>query len=86
MAQVMFIVQNGVVEVTTEIDGIEFVIERLYRGSVINHRSFLLADNIDSGAKCATPVTLLYLTFDVLTRKYHCFDFKDIRNKSRVLD
>jgi CRP-like cAMP-binding protein len=49
----MQIIQNGMVEVYTTMDnGVEFVIERLYRGSVINHRSFITEDKIDVNARC----------------------------------
>ena len=45
VAKVMFIIQNGIVEILTQMDkGVDFVIERLFRGAVINHRSFLLND------------------------------------------
>ena len=41
----LLIIQNGMVEIFTHMDtGVDFVIERLYRGSVINQRSFLLRD------------------------------------------
>lgn len=58
-------------------NGVDFVIERLYRGSIINHRSFLIEDNIDVIAKCATQVSLFYLDFD---------DIKKLRYQSIVLD
>mmetsp|Transcript_13817 Transcript_13817/g.9968 ORF Transcript_13817/g.9968 Transcript_13817/m.9968 type:complete len:217 (+) Transcript_13817:832-1482(+) len=55
IADRMFIVQNGMVEIFTIMDNtVNFTLERLYRGSVINHRSFLLEDKIDLGARCAT--------------------------------
>ena len=41
----MIIIQNGMVEIYTTMDnGVDFIIERLYRGSIINYRSFLLRD------------------------------------------
>lgn len=53
------------VEVYTTMDnGVEFVIERLYRGSVINHRSFITDDKIDVNARCYMPVTLFYIQWD----------------------
>jgi hypothetical protein len=53
------------VEVYTSMDnGVEFVIERLYRGSVINHRSFIIEDKIDISARCQMPVTLFYILWD----------------------
>ena len=52
-SRMMQIIQNGMVEVYTTMDnGVEFVIERLYRGSVINHRSFITEDKIDVNARC----------------------------------
>jgi hypothetical protein len=53
------------------------VIERLYRGSIINHRSFLLADVSDINGKCAETMTIFYLTFD---------DIKKIRMKNSKLN
>lgn len=50
------------VEVYTKMDnGAEFSIENLYRGSVINHNSFLLKDKIDVNARCKLPVMLFYI-------------------------
>ena len=66
IASDMFIVESGVVEILTTIDGVEFSIEKLYRGSVINHKSFLFKERIECSARCCEPVTLLYLNFDTL--------------------
>jgi len=61
----MQVIQNGMVEIYTTMDnGVEFVIERLYRGSVINHRSFITEDKIDVNARCQMPVTLFYILWD----------------------
>jgi CRP-like cAMP-binding protein len=73
----MQIIQNGMVEIYTTMDnGVEFVIERLYRGSVINHRSFITEDKIDVNARCQMPVTLFYITWDKM---------KQIKDSSPVL-
>lgn len=73
----MQIIQNGMVEIYTTMDnGVEFVIERLYRGSVINHRSFITEDKIDVNARCQMPVTLFYITWDKM---------KEIKEESPVL-
>ena len=45
-------------------NGLDFAIERLYRGSVINHKSFLLRDKIDINAKCGTPVCIYSITLE----------------------
>ena len=38
----LYIVESGCAEVYTEFEGNYFVIDRLYRGSIINHRAFLM--------------------------------------------
>ena len=48
--------------------GQEFVIERLFRGSVINHNSFILNDQIDTDAKCKTVVTVYCIDYDTVKR------------------
>lgn len=62
----MFIIKSGVLEVILKVDNSEVVIERLYRGSIINYRSFLVGDISDVSGRCATAVTLFYLSFDKL--------------------
>lgn len=65
---IMQIIQNGMVEIYTQMDnGVDFVIERLYRGSVINHRSFITEDKIDVNARCQMPVTLFYITWNKMS-------------------
>lgn len=60
----MFILKSGIVEITCKVEDQDLVIERLYRGSIINHRSFLIADTSDISARCASTVTLFYMTYD----------------------
>ena len=67
-------------------NGVEFSIERLYRGSVINHNSFIYHDKIDVNARCEFPVTLFYLgneqmeqireTCDVLSKNLDALEAK----------
>jgi len=40
----MFIVKTGIVEITVKVEGFDMAVERLYRGSVFNHRSFLMGE------------------------------------------
>ena len=75
----MYVIQSGMVEIVHTMDKgkEEFVIERLYRGSVINHNSFLMSDGIDTDAKCKTTVTVFYIEIDVINAmryKYKDFD------------
>lgn len=65
----MQIIQNGMVEIHTKMDnGVEFVIERLYRGSVLNHRTFITEDKIDVNGSCRMPVTLFYILWNDMTK------------------
>ena len=74
----MYVIQSGLVEVVHTLDeGEEFVIERLYRHSVINQNSFILNDGIDTDAKCRTAVTVYYITIDTV---------KLLREKHQSLD
>jgi CRP-like cAMP-binding protein len=68
-ADAMYIVDSGVVEIYTTMDkGVEFVIDRLYKGSVINHRAFLFNDVIDTYARCASLVSMFYIKIDDLSK------------------
>jgi CRP-like cAMP-binding protein len=53
------------------------VIERLYRGSIVNHNSFLMNDELDTDARCTSTVTVYYIDIDT---------FKTLRSKHIVLD
>jgi len=57
--------------------GKEFIIERLYRGSVVNHNSFLMNDGIDTDAKCKTIVSYFFI---------HISTIKYLRQKHIELD
>ena len=67
----MYVLQSGLVQICHELDKPgceEIVIERLYRGSVINHNSFLMNDGIDTDAKCKTAVSVFVMTIDTVKR------------------
>lgn len=75
----MYVIQSGCVEILHTFDKKkhEFVIERLFRGSVVNHNSFLMNDDMDSDARCRQNVTVFYMNIDTL---------KTIRTKYIELD
>ena len=74
----MYVIQSGMVEVVHKLDqGEEFVIDRLYRQSVVNQNSFILNDGIDTDAKCKTNVNVYKITADIvgaLRKKYSILD------------
>ena len=70
IADRMFLIQDGIIEVAVPYDRRRedqpFVIERLGRGALINHRSFLIRDDADTDFVCRTSVSVFYLTYDKL--------------------
>lgn len=62
----MYIIQSGQVDIVAKMtNGKEFIVEKLYRGSIINHNSFLMDDAIDTNTVCRTAVSLY--TIDIAT-------------------
>ena len=50
-----------------------FVLEKLYRGSIVNHNSFLMNDDMDTDALCITSLNVYYIHIDrvnILREKY----------------
>ena len=74
----MFI-EHGMAEVYTEFEGNEFIIERLYEGSVINYRTFLMEDIMCVNIRAIENVNMLELTQDVFTRMQD--DFEGFKKK-----
>ena len=66
----MYLIQFGQIEISHIIHQgkATFVLERLCRGSIINHNSFLMNDEMDTDAKCATNVTVFYLSVENLRK------------------
>ena len=44
----------------------DFVIESLHRGSVVNHNSFLMNDDMDTDAKVVANASVYFLSIDTL--------------------
>ena len=61
-ADCLIIVLSGVCKVKTECEGNEFILDYLYRGSIVNHRAFLVDDLIYVDIICETHVQILKLT------------------------
>lgn len=86
----MYLIQSGLVEVSHELKTLkdkEFIIERLYRGSIVNHNSFLLNDGIDTNAKCRDTVSIYYIHIDTIKQlraKYITLD-QALESQERVL-
>lgn len=84
VAETMYVVQSGQVDVQTYIETREtqnsrqkFIIEKLFRGSIINHNSVLMNDGIDTDAQCFNQVNVFTMDTETITR---------MRKDFRVLD
>lgn len=86
----VFFIENGVVETYTTFEGNEFVLEQLYRGSVINHQAFFMQDCMYVDVRCQKDVKVLELTFDKLEdikKRYakHGFNKKVLSFHQKIL-
>mmetsp|Transcript_14562 Transcript_14562/g.10252 ORF Transcript_14562/g.10252 Transcript_14562/m.10252 type:complete len:106 (-) Transcript_14562:526-843(-) len=85
----MYLVQSGTVEIVTYDDFKRpFIIERLGRGAIINHRSFLLKDEADTDFKCSTTMSAFVLSYEAMKKiKHRRHDFKNeyMKVKKEVL-
>ena len=73
----LYIIQSGELWIQTESEGGTFVIEKLFRGSVINHNSFLLNDEMDTDAYCKTNIEMYCIHIDKVNQlrdKYYELD------------
>lgn len=61
-ADTLSFIEDGVIEVFTKFENKEFVLETLYKGSAINHRTFFMKDQSYLNFKCQTDVKLLQLS------------------------
>ena len=69
-ADKLFLIQSGIVEVASLYDKRRedqyFTIERLGKGAIINHRSFMVKDDADTDFVCKTTVSVYVLPTDHL--------------------
>lgn len=72
-ADELFFLQNGIIEVYTEFEKKEFVIERLFKGSIINYRTFFMEDRGSVSMRFATHSVLKVLSYkkmETLNKKH----------------
>jgi len=61
-ADELYFLQSGIIEVTTEFEKKEFIIERLFKGSIINYRTFFMEENGTVNLKFANSSVLKVLS------------------------
>ena len=73
LSDAVYFIEDGEIEVYTTFEKNEFVLETLYRGSVINQRAIFMQDTMYVNMRCAADVKLLKLehnTMKKLIEKY----------------
>lgn len=63
-ANSLIFIEDGVLEHVTTFEQNEFILERLYRGSAINHRAFFMQDNMYVDLRCAKDSKILQLSLE----------------------
>ena len=76
-ADQILIVLSGCCELYTEFEGNEFVIERVYKGGIINSRSFLMEDMNYCNIRAEQNTRLLQLSLQIVDQmKENYSDFE----------
>ena len=63
-ANELFFLQSGIIEVYTEFEKKEFVIERLFKGSIINYRTFFMEERGSVSLRFAVHSVLKVLSYE----------------------
>ena len=89
-ADKLYIIESGVVKVVSMFDKRqeeEFIIERLTRGAIINAKSFLVNDDVDTDFICETTVKCYILSSEVVKnmenrmKQLNIMDLANVRKK-----
>ena len=65
-ANSLFLIEEGILEVYTHFENEEFVLERLFPGSAVNHRAYFMQDLMYVNVRCTTQAKLLELTYQTM--------------------
>jgi len=83
------IVQDGIIDVFTFFEGKEFIIERLMRGSLMNHRSFFLEEHAVVFARAAKTSIVLEISIDDINKYLNdspVFEKKFLTYQTKILN
>lgn len=61
LANSLFFVEQGMLEIYTQFEGNEFIIEKLHAGSAVNHRAYFMQDPMAVNVRCTQQTRLLEL-------------------------
>ena len=78
----MYIIVEGWIAFSTFLDGNEFVLERLTRGSIFNNTNFVTEDIMNVNIYCLTPVKLYRISKELFEK----FKYNQDENTIEVMD
>ena len=87
MVSTLYFIQSGVLDVYTVFEKSDFIIDKLYSGSIINHRSFFNQEPGTVYIKVSEDSLIHYLPFEkmeILCRKHKSLDDKFIKLQTRI--
>ena len=87
-ADTMYLVLNGTIELYTHFESYEFVLERLWRGSIMNYRTFFQQYDAQVCSRCVTKTILLELPYEkmvALTKHHEDMEKKFLKFEKQVL-
>jgi len=87
-ATTMYIVLNGMIELYTQFEKHNFILERLWRGSVMNYRTFFQEYEAQVCTRCITKTILLELTYEkmlVLTKTHEDMEKNFLKFENQIL-
>ena len=66
-SNMIYFIEDGIVEVYTRFEGSQFVLEQLHKGSCINHRAIFIEEQMGVNIRAHTDVKLLRLSHSGLS-------------------
>ena len=63
-AQNMVFILSGCVEIMDDFEGNDFVIDRLFMGSTLNQRTFIMQEMVFVTAQCSEPTKTLEISYE----------------------
>lgn len=87
-ADTMYVVLNGMIELYTYFEEQIFVLERLWRGSVMNYRTFFQEYEAQVCSRCMTKTIVLELSYEkmvALTKHHESMENKFLKFEKQIL-
>lgn len=85
----LLILEKGEIDIKTEMEGNEFMIDRLIPGTVINYRTFLLEDDMDVDLICVSGCKILEMPFkklELIMMEHPEFEISIKKHQQKILN